>query len=115
MKNYDGLAVDRYMRAILEEELTEHETDNALTLLTTLTTLAPELFPHEETFVRVAKTRLKFHEEIVRVRGIQLYTTHGPDNLERAIFIPRTSLTSLKTAMSTLFAVLGQGYSLGDL
>lgn len=115
MKSYDGVAVDHYMRTILEQDLTEHETDNALTLLTTLTTLAEDDFPHEKTFIRVSKTRLKFHEEIVRVRGIQIFTTHGEENDLRGVYIPRGDLKTIKTAMTSLFEALGKGYTLKDL
>ena len=114
MQNYSGTAVDQYMRVVLEQDLSPDQTDNALTLLTTLTSLASPQFPHEKTFIRVNKTRLLFHPETVRVRGITLFTLKE-DGTERAVSIPKDDLRNIKTAMASLFAILGDGLSLDDL
>ncbi len=114
MRSYSGPAVDRYMRKILEQDLTEEQTDNALTLLTTLTTIAGDKFPHETSFIRVNKTRLKFHPEIVRVRGITLFTLKE-DGTERTVTLHLNDLRNIKTAFDALFKSLGAGYSLDDL
>ena len=102
------------MRKVLEQDLTDEQTDNALTLLTTLTTIAGDKFPHETTFVRVNKSKLLFHPEVVRVRGITLFTLKD-DGTERLVSLQLNDLRTIQTSFNALFAALGEGYSLDDL
>ena len=114
MRSYSGKAVDTYIRKVLEQDLSKEHTDNALTLLTTLTTIAPDLFPHESTFVRVNKIRPNHKPDTVYVLGITIFTptTKGE---ERSLTLQKGDLKTLPSSFDALFSTLGAGYSLDDL
>lgn len=100
MTNYSEYATDLYMRSVLSDELTVVEVDNALTALTSITSLFPDKFPANRTFVRPD------HETIhMKATGVR-FVVYGDAGIIRQIRIPRGSLASLADAVDVAgFAV----------
>lgn len=101
------------MRAVLGQDLNDDEVDNAMTLLSTLTTVAGSSFPPENTTIRVDRIQLKFHPEIVKAQGVLITVMDGKDE-KRKLFIPRPNLNNLQTAMEAMFFVLKNGHLMDD-
>lgn len=113
MNSYDGSVVDQYMRSVLAQDLNDDEIDNAMTLLSTLTTVAAEHFPPEHTVIRVHRVQLKFHPEIVKAQGVIVSVLKDGDE-KRTLHIPRPNLSDLETAMDAMFFVLRNGHLMSD-
>lgn len=113
MNSYDKSVVDQYIRSVLEQDLEADEVGNALTLLSTLTTVASDNFPPGNTFIRVERHSIKFHPEIVRTRGVIISVIRDGEE-KRTLHIPRPNLSHLETAMDAMFFVLKNGHLMDD-
>jgi hypothetical protein len=100
--NYTPHATDQYMRSVLIDELSDDEADNALTALSTLTSLFPGLFPFERTFARPD------HNPTVRGPAGVRFVVFGDNGVERMVQIPREDLSSVAEAVeaATIWASL---------
>lgn len=93
MTNYNEYATDQYMRSVLVDEFSPDETDNALTALSSITSLFSELFPPERTFVRPD------HENRhLRPTGVR-FIVYGDSGIVRQIRIPKSALSSISHAI----------------
>lgn len=81
------------MRSVLADEFTGDEADNALTALSTLTSLFPELFPSHRTFVRP-----DHQTPHMRATGVR-FVVYGDQGIVRQIRIPRMCLVSVSEAV----------------
>ena len=88
------------MRSVLSDELSDDEADNALTALTTLTTIHPELFPFERTFARPD------HQKGVAGSSGVRFVVYGEEGEVRFLRVPRSDLTSISEAIDSVIALL---------
>ncbi len=100
MTRYDAFAADQYMRSVLTDELSDDETDNALSALTTLTIIHPSLFPHDRTFVRPD------HQQGVDGPSGVRFVVYGDEGIERMLRLPRRDLTSISETIDRLVDLL---------
>lgn len=99
MSNYNDQSVDQYMRKVLREEFSTSEADNALTALSTLTSLYPDLFPYDDSFVRPD------HQQGVKGAAGVRFEVYDDKGVVRFLRIPRHSLSTVKDAVDTVVAV----------
>lgn len=97
---YPQVAADQYMFSVLSDELTDNEADNALTALSTLTSLYPALFPSEHTFVRPDHQR-----GVDGPSGVR-FVVFGEDGVVRMVRLPRQDLSSLTEAIETIMIMV---------
>lgn len=97
---YNSSATDQYMISVLVDEFSVDEADNALTALSTLTSLNPQLFPPERTFARPD------HQMGVKGPAGVRFVVYGEEGVERMIRLPRAALETLKAAIDSIYAVL---------
>ena len=93
---YNASAADQYMLSVLSDELTITEADNALTALSTLTSVSPGLFPFDRTFVR--PDHQKGTDGAAGVR----FVVYGEQGIIRMIRIPRSDLQDLDDAIDSV-------------
>lgn len=93
MTNYNDQTTDLYMRSVLSDELHAYEVDNALTTLSSLTSLFPGLFPADRTYVR------SDHETVhMRPSGVR-FVVYSDTGIVRQIRLPRALLGDVATAI----------------
>ena len=100
MTRYNADATDEYMRSVLIDELSDDEADNALTALSTLTSLFPALFPFDCTFARPDHQRGSNGPAGVR------FEVFGPNGIERMVRIPRVDLSSVAEAVESVMILV---------
>lgn len=93
---YTASATDQYMRSVLIDELSDDEADNALTALSTLTSLFPKLFPFDRTFARP-----DHYPSQPGVSGVR-FVVFGPEGIERMVRIPKWDLSSVAEAVESV-------------
>ncbi len=113
MNSYAAETVDHYVRTVLAQDLNDDEIDNALSLLSTLTSIASTNFPPGQTFIKVDRRALKFNPDIVKARGVIISVLRDGDE-KRTLHIPRNNLADLETAMDAMFFVLKNGHLMDD-
>lgn len=113
MNSYDAETVDHYVRSVLAQDLNDDEIDNALSLLSTLTSIASANFPPSQTFIKVDRRALKFNPDIVKARGVIISVLRNGEE-KRTLHIPRNNLADLETAMDAMFFVLKNGHLMDD-
>lgn len=91
--NYNADATDQYIRSLLVEELSDDEADNAMTALSTLTSLFPSFFPFDRTFAL-----LHSHWGFSGPSGVR-FVVYGEEGEERSVHIPRADLSSVAEAI----------------
>lgn len=91
--NYTASAADQHMRNALIDELTPDEADNAMTALSTLTSLFPSFFPFDRTFVSTD------HYPTLRGPSGVRFVVYGEEGQERTVHIPRADLSSVAEAI----------------
>lgn len=101
MTSYIDFAADHYMRSVLTDELSTDEADNALTALTALTSIHPELYPFNRTFVR--PDHQKGSDGATGVR----FVVYGAEGMERMIRVPRGDLADLGGLIDEVLAWAG--------
>lgn len=94
--NYNADATDQYIRSLLVEELSDDEADNAMTALSTLTSLFPSFFPFDRTFAL-----LHSHWGFSGPSGVR-FVVFGEDGIERSVHIPRDDLFTVATAVDAV-------------
>ena len=97
---YTASATDQYMRSVLIDELTDDEADNALTALSTLTSLYPQLFPFDRTF-----TRPDHYPSQAGASGVR-FIVFGPEGIERMVRIPKQDLSSVAEAVESVLIIV---------
>lgn len=100
MTRYNPDATDSFMRSVLIDELSDDEADNALTALSTLTSLFPALFPFERTFARPDHQRGTDGPSGVR------FVVFGDAGIERMVRIPRSDLCSVAEAVESVMILV---------
>lgn len=100
MTRYNADATDSYMRSVLIDELSDDEADNALTALTTLTSLFPALFPFDRTFARPDHQRGTDGPSGVR------FVVFGEHGIERMVRVPRMDLSSVAEAVESVLLIV---------
>ncbi|URP22219.1 hypothetical protein SEA_BIG4_186 [Microbacterium phage Big4] len=94
--NYTQDSTDQYMRDILVEELTPDAADNALTALSTLTSLYPGVFPSNRTFVR------PHHDPTASGPSGVRFVVYGDEGVLRSIYLPGTDLRNVAHAIEAV-------------
>ena len=100
MTRYNADATDEYMRSVLIDELSDDEADNALTALSTLTSLFPALFPFDRTFARPDHQRGTDGPSGVR------FVVFGSHGVERMVRVPRMDLSSVAEAIESVMILV---------
>lgn len=101
---YSYSDVSHHMWASLLDTMSRDEADNAITALTTLTSIFPNLFPSRSTFVRA--------DSQFSVRGPTgvRFVVYDEGQISRTVRIPRSDLLTISSAVDSVIATVSSTY-----
>lgn len=97
--NYNATTTDQFMRSVLVDEFTIDEADNALTALSTLTSLFPDQYPASRTYARPD------HQRGVKGAAGVRFVVYGEEGEERVLRVPRELLSTVQSAVGSVLTI----------